>query len=58
MWAVDDDHANKIPSMFYSSMVTEFGRLDNTRTAFALHETMKSADIPFDRRLSYMHLGP
>ena len=57
MWAVDDDHTIKIASMFYKNMVGTSGRLDHTRAAFALHETMKSAKIPFDQRISYIHFG-
>ena len=50
---VDNWHANKIASMFYKHMVqvVESGQLDYTRAALALHETMKSADMPFDQRV-------
>ena len=57
MWTVDDDEANKITSTFYKYMVDESGRLDHTRAAFALNQTMKSVDIAFDQRILYIHLG-
>ena len=57
MWAVDDEHTNKVTSMFYKHMVDESGRLDHTRAAFALRMTMKSVNIPLDQRILYIHLG-
>ena len=58
MWEVDDGATIKIASMFYKHMVDESGRLDHTRAAFALNETMKSVqNIPFDQRILYIHLG-
>ncbi|KAH0828049.1 hypothetical protein J3R83DRAFT_3699 [Lanmaoa asiatica] len=57
MWAVDDGETNKITSVFYDCMKDEYGHLDHTRAAFALNETMKVAEIPFDQRISYIHLG-
>ncbi|KAI9568167.1 CHAT domain-containing protein [Boletus coccyginus] len=57
MWAVDDGETNKITSTFYKYMVDESGRLDHTRAAFALNQTMKIVDIPFDQRILYVHLG-
>jgi CHAT domain-containing protein/tetratricopeptide (TPR) repeat protein len=58
MWAVDDGATIKIASTFYNHMVDESGRLDHTRAAFALNETMKSVrNIPFDQRILYIHLG-
>ena len=57
MWAVDDGETNKITSTFYKHIVDESGRLDHTRAAFALNKTMKTVDIPFDRRILYIHLG-
>jgi hypothetical protein len=44
MWVVDDGETNnlKITSTFYKHIVDESGRLDHTRTAFALNKTMKS----------------
>ena len=57
MWAVDDGETSKITSVFYKHMVDESGRLDHTRAAFALNKTMKTVNIPFDRRILYIHLG-
>ena len=57
MWAVDDGETNKITSTFYKHMVDESGRLDHTRAAFALNQTMRSVNIPFDQRILYIHLG-
>jgi len=57
MWAVDDAETNKITSTFYKYMVNESGLLDHTRAAFALNETMKSVNVPFDQRILYVHLG-
>ena len=57
MWAVDDEHTNKITSTFYKHMVDESGRLDHTRAANALRRTMKSVNIPVDQRILYIHLG-
>ncbi|KAG8218941.1 hypothetical protein J3R82DRAFT_4649 [Butyriboletus roseoflavus] len=58
MWAVDDAQANKIASTFYDNMKDESGCLDHTRAALALNETMKKlANIPFDQRILYIHLG-
>ena len=59
MWAVSDSGANKVTSAFYTHMVDELGRLDHTRAAFALRETMRSvkAKIPFDQQILYVHLG-
>lgn len=57
MWAVDYGGADKISSMFYRHMVDESGRLDYTRAARALNETMKTVNVPFDRRILYIHIG-
>ena len=60
MWAVDDAHTNEITSRFYDNMIDESGRLDHTRAALALHNTMRSlnsSDIPFDQRILYIHIG-
>ena len=57
MWAVDDGETNKITSSFYKHMVDESGHLDHTLAAFALNKTMKSANVPFDQRILYIHLG-
>ncbi|KAI9570918.1 CHAT domain-containing protein [Boletus coccyginus] len=57
MWAVDDGETTKITSTFYRHMVDESGRLDHTRAAFALNETMKTVVVPFDQRILYVHLG-
>ena len=58
MWAVDDGQTNKITSTFYKHMVDESGRLDHTRAALALNETMKSVrGVSFDQRVMYIHLG-
>ena len=57
MWAVDDGETNKLASTFYKYMVNDCGRLDHTRAAFALNETMKRVEIPFDQRILYIHLG-
>ena len=57
MWPVDDGEMNRIASTFYSHMVNESGRLDHTRTAFALNKTMRSVHIPLDQRIRYIHLG-
>ena len=57
MWWVNDGETNQITSTFYEHMVDETGRLDHTRAAFALNETMKSVDIPLDQRVLYIHLG-
>ena len=57
MWAVDDEHTNKVTSEFYKHMVDESGRLDHTRAAFALRKTMKSVKVPVDQRILYIHLG-
>ena len=57
MWSVDDSAASKIALTFYKHMVYGSGRLDHTRAAFALNETMKSVDIPLDQRILYIHLG-
>ena len=54
---VDDAEVNKITSTFYSHMVDESGRLDHTRAALALNKTMKSVHMPFDQRISCIHLG-
>lgn len=56
---MDDGHTDEIASMFYKHMVqaVKSGQLDYTRAAFALHETMKSGDMPFDQRILYIHLG-
>ena len=51
MWAVSDSGANKVTSAFYTHMVDESGRLDHTRAAFALRETMRTVKIPFDQRI-------
>ncbi|KAG8217995.1 hypothetical protein J3R82DRAFT_6185 [Butyriboletus roseoflavus] len=60
MWAVDDAQTNKITSVFYENMINERGRLDYTRAALALNRTLtmkKLADVPFDQRILYVHLG-
>ena len=57
MWAVDDAATEKITLAFYQHMVDESGRLDHTRAALALNRAMKSADVPFDQRILYIHLG-
>ena len=57
MWAVNDEHTNKVTSTFYGHVVDESGRLDHTRAAFALWKTMKSVNIPLDQRILYIHLG-
>ena len=57
MWVVDDAETSKITSTFYKHMVDESGRLDHTHAAFALNQTMKTVDIPFDQRILYIHLG-
>ncbi|KAG8218000.1 hypothetical protein J3R82DRAFT_6192 [Butyriboletus roseoflavus] len=60
MWAVDDAQTNKITSVFYDNMKDKRGRLDYTRAALALNRTMtmkKLADVPFDQRILYVHLG-
>ena len=58
MGAVDDSMADKIASTFYDHMVDEEGRLDHTRAAFALHETLRQlVDLPLDQRILYVHLG-
>ncbi|KAG8218960.1 hypothetical protein J3R82DRAFT_4700 [Butyriboletus roseoflavus] len=58
MWAVDDAQTSKIASTFYDNMKDESGCLDHTRAALALNETMKKlANIPFDQRILYIHLG-
>ena len=56
---MDDGHTDEIASMFYKHMVqaVKSGQLDYTRAAFALHETMKSGDMPFDQRILYIYLG-
>ncbi|KAN0094909.1 hypothetical protein V8E55_003196 [Tylopilus felleus] len=57
MWAVDDGHTNQITSTFYRHMVDESGRLDYTRAAYALNQTMRSVNVPLDQRILYIHLG-
>lgn len=57
MWAVDDGTTEKITSTFYEHLVDASGRLDHTRAAFALNKTMKTADIPLDQRIVYIHVG-
>jgi len=57
MWAVDDGETTKITSMCYKFMLDESSRLDHTRAAFALNNTMKTVDIPLDQRILYVHLG-
>ncbi|KAI9567828.1 CHAT domain-containing protein [Boletus coccyginus] len=57
MWAVDDGETNKITSIFHRYMVDESGRLDHTCAAFALNQTMKCVNVPFDQRILYIHLG-
>ena len=59
MREVDDGEAtrNKIVTTFYKHMVDESGHLDHTRAAFALNKTMKSADVPLDQKILYIHLG-
>ena len=58
MGAVDDSTVGKIASTFYDHMVDEEGRLDHTRAAFALHETLRQlVDLPLDQRILYVHLG-
>ena len=57
MWAVEDRESNKITSMFYRHMADESGRLEHTRAAFALSETMRPVHIPLDQRILYIHLG-
>ncbi|KAF8441750.1 CHAT domain-containing protein, partial [Boletus edulis BED1] len=55
MWAVDDSATTKITSTFYRHVVDESGRLDHTRAALALNETMKTVHIPFDQRILYIY---
>ena len=66
MWQVDDGETNKIIPLFYKHMVDESGRLDHTRAAFALWETMRSlksgtsgtsGKVPLDQRVLYVHIG-
>ena len=58
MGAVDDGVADRIASTFYDHIVDKKGRLDHTRAAFALQETMnKLVDLPLDQRILYVHLG-
>ena len=57
MWEVNNSAASKITSTFYKHMVDGSGRLDHTRAAFALNETMKSVYIPFNQRVLYIHIG-
>ena len=57
MWRVNRGETNKITSTFYKHMVDESGRLDHTRAAFALNETMKSVDVSLDQRTLYIHVG-
>ena len=58
MWAVDDGETNEITSLFYDNVIDECGRLDYTRAALALNRVVrKLADIPFDQRILYIHLG-
>ena len=57
MWAVDDAETNKVTSVFYKHVVDESGRLDHTRAASALRETMRSVDVPLDQRILYIHIG-
>ena len=58
MWAVNDAAASEIAPTFYEHMVDESGRLDHTRAAFALNETMKSMDhIPLEQKILYTHIG-
>ena len=59
MWAVDDVHSGEIALRVYENMVDQSGRLDHTRAALALYETMRSIrlSIPFDQWISYVHIG-
>ena len=60
VWTVDDAHTSELASRFYGNMVGEAGRLDHTRAALALHETMRGirlGDIPFDQKVLYIHIG-
>ena len=57
MWAVDDKHVGKVTSVFYKHTMDNSGHLDHTRAVFALSKTMRSVDIPFDRRILYIRLG-
>ena len=57
MEVVNDRETNKITSTFYPHTVDGSGRLDHTRAALALNRTMKAADVPFDQRILYIHLG-
>ena len=56
MWAVNNDLASQITSMFYEHVVDESGHLDHTRAAFALNETMKSVRT-LDQQILYIHIG-
>ena len=57
MWAVGDDEMSKVAAMFYKHMVDESSRLDYTQAALMLNKTIKSVNIPFEQRISYIHFG-
>ncbi|KAI9571893.1 hypothetical protein HD554DRAFT_1734748 [Boletus coccyginus] len=57
MWEADGSETNEIMLTFYKHMVDESGRLDHTRTVFALNKMMKSVDVPLDQWILYIHLG-
>ena len=57
IWSVMDQDAAQVASKFYDNMLDDSGRLDHTRAASALHESLKNKKIPLGRRVVYVHLG-
>ena len=57
MWAVNDEHAKEVTSVFYKHLVDVSGGLDHMRAAFALRKTMRSVNIPVSQRILDIHLG-
>src|SRR6267154_4754691 len=59
MWSVDDKVAGEIVSAFYDNLVDGSGRLDCTRAAVALHETMKALrkKVPLEQQIVFIHIG-
>ena len=41
MWAVNDEHAKEVTSVFYKHLVDVSGGLDHMRAAFALWKTVR-----------------
>jgi CHAT domain-containing protein/tetratricopeptide (TPR) repeat protein len=59
MWSVDDEFVGQLVSTFYDYMFDDSGRLDCSRAAVALHETVKKLrkKIPFEQQIVLIHIG-